>query len=93
MACPTRTFRFFTDASGVRWGVETRVLGEGVDAIPVGFTFMSERGEHRRIAGSPPEGLSWDQFSDADWCELLVAAPEPHSTARRHRRRPTSFAV
>ena len=86
MGCPTRVYRFFVDTTGGRWGVETRLLGEGADAIPVSFAFTSERGEHRALVGSLADGLSWDQFSDGDWCELLAASrilrPAPHRNGR-----------
>jgi hypothetical protein len=84
MSCPARLYRFFVDAKGIRWGVETRLLGEGADAIPVSFTFTSERGEHRALVGSPPEGLSWEQFSDGDWCELLTASRVLHPPPRQN---------
>jgi hypothetical protein len=71
MGSPTRLYRFFIDAGGVRWGVETRLLSEGADAIPFSFTFTSQRGEHRVLVGSPPEGLLWEEFGDGDWCVLL----------------------
>ena len=86
MGSPTRLYRFFVDATGTGWGVETRLLGEGADAIPVTFTFTSERGEHRALIGSPPEGLSWDRFSDGDWCELLTAARLVRPAPQRHGR-------
>lgn len=82
MSCPTRHYRFFNDPAGVRWGVETRLVGEGADAIPVGFAFTSDRGEHRTLVGSSSDGLSWDQFSDVDWCELLSVSRVVRSAAR-----------
>jgi len=83
MSCPTRTYRFFIDATGVRWGVETRLLGQGADAIPISFTFTSQRGEHRTLVGVPPEGLSWDHFGDADWCALLQLSRVVPAAPRR----------
>jgi hypothetical protein len=74
MGSPTRLFRTFIDANGIRWGVEARLLGEGADAIPVGFAFTSQRGEHRSLDGCAPDCLSWEQFRDAEWCELLVVS-------------------
>jgi hypothetical protein len=74
MGSPARLYRTFVDARGVRWGVEARLLGEGADAIPVSFAFTSERSEHRALDGSTPECLSWEQFDDDDWCQLLTVA-------------------
>jgi hypothetical protein len=86
MGCPTRMYRFFIDATGTRWGVETRLLGQGADAIPVSFTFTSQRGEHRSLIGLPPEGLLWDQFSDGDWCQLLNSSRLLRPAPRRNGR-------
>jgi hypothetical protein len=89
MGSPSRLYRTFVDADGVRWGVEARLLGEGTDAVPVGFAFTSQRGEHRTLDGSTPECLSWEQFGDGDWCQLLVTsrrvrAPVSWSTRPRY---------
>jgi len=74
MGSPSRLYRTFVDADGVRWGVETRLMGEGADAIPVSFAFTSQLGERRALDGSTPDSLSCDQFRDVDWCQLLMAS-------------------
>jgi hypothetical protein len=89
MGSPSRLYRTFVDGDGVRWGVEARLLGEGADAIPVAFAFASQRGERRAFDGSAPECLSWEQFGDGDWCELLAAArllrtAQPRAARRRY---------
>jgi hypothetical protein len=71
MGSPSRLYRTFVGADGVRWGVEARLLGEGTDAIPMGFTFTSQNGERRMLDGSTPECMCWEQFCDPDWQELL----------------------
>lgn len=86
MGSPSRLYRTFIDADGVRWGVEARLLGEGTDAIPVGFAFTSQRGEHRALDGSTPDCLSWEQFGDCDWCQLLAASRVVRQSAPRNTR-------
>lgn len=86
MDSPTRFYRSFVDADGVCWGVETRLLGQGADAIAVGFAFTSQRGEHRTLHGSPPECLSCEQFGDDDWRALLVASRLVRPASRRSAR-------
>ena len=83
MGSPSRLYRTFVDADGIRWGVEARLLGEGADTIPVGFAFTSHRGEHRTFDGSAPECLSWEQFGDDDWCQLLLASRLVRAPASR----------
>jgi hypothetical protein len=86
MGSPSRLYHTFVDADGVRWGVEARLLGEGADAVPAGFTFTSQIGERRALDGSTPECLCWEQFCDPDWRELLATSrlvrPATPRTAR-----------
>ena len=89
MGSPSRLYRIFVDASGVRWGVEARVLGEGTDAIPVGFAFTSQRGEHRVLDGATSDCLACEQFRDFEWSQLLAASrlvrsPAPSSARSRY---------
>lgn len=92
MGSPSRLYRTFVDADGVRWGVEARLLGEGTDAVPVGLTFTSQIGERRALDGSTPECLSWEQFCDHDWRQLLEASRLVRPAAPRAGR-PRSYAV
>jgi hypothetical protein len=88
MGSPSRLYHTFVDADDVRWGVEAQLLGEGADAIPVRFAFTSQYGEHRRLDGVTPECVSWEQFCDTDWCQLLLASRTLHGPlARRARTR------
>ena len=88
MSSPFRAYRTFTDADGVGWSVEARLLGEGADAMPVGFAFTSECGELRVFAACAPDCLSWEQFCDEEWWEpLTVARPVWDAKASRGRRR------
>jgi hypothetical protein len=58
-------------------------MSEGTDAIPVGFAFTSQRGEHRNLQGAMPEFLAWEDFRDAEWLEVLsVARGEPYLAVR-----------
>jgi hypothetical protein len=86
MGSPSRLYRTFVDADGVGWGVDARLVGEGADAIPIAFAFRSQLGEHRTFDGSTPECLSWEQFGDADWCQMLTAARLVRSARTRRRR-------
>jgi hypothetical protein len=86
MASPFRRYRTFIDANGVRWGVEARLMGEGTDAVPVGFVFVSQRDEHRALDGSMPDCLAWEQFCDSEWRQLLIASRLVLAPAVRHPR-------
>ena len=92
MGSPSRLYHTFVDAGGIRWGVEARLLGEGADAIPIGFAFTSQRGEHRALDGCTPDCLSWEQFRDPEWCELLVASRLVRPAAPRTTRPPLRTA-
>lgn len=92
MGSPTRMSHTFIDADGIRWGVEARLMGEGTDAVPVGFAFTSQRGEHRALDGSMPDCLAWEQFCDAEWCQLLIASRLLLPPAARHPRRRYPFS-
>jgi hypothetical protein len=93
MSSPFRVYRTFIDAHGVRWGVEARVLGEGADAIPIGFAFVSQYGERRMFDGYAPEGLALDQFLDAEWSELLLASRRVRVAPSRPTRPPQRGAT
>jgi hypothetical protein len=92
MGSPSRLYRVFVDADGVRWSVEARLLSEGTDAIPAAFAFTSQSGAHRALDGSTPECLAWEQFDDADWCQLLAASRVVRPLVRWDTRR-ESFAT
>jgi hypothetical protein len=83
MGSPSRLYHTFVDTDDVRWGVEAQLLGEGADAIPVRFAFTSQYGEHRQLDGLTPECLSWEQFRDNDWCQLLLASRPIRPSAPR----------
>jgi hypothetical protein len=87
MGSPFRSYCMFTDAGGVLWGVEARLVGEGADTIAVGFTFTSQLGEQRTLAGACPDCLSWEQLSCEDWCRLLGASRVVRAAGPRNARR------
>ena len=94
--------KVFLDGDGVRWAACPQLAGEGTDAVPLGFSFTSQHGERRTLDGVLADCVSWEDFDDHEWRELLMASRavrprrsrplrryskyDPHPPVRRARR-------
>ncbi len=82
--------KVFLDGDGVRWAACPRLAGEGTDAVPLGFSFTSQHGERRALDGVLADCVSWEEFDDHEWRELLLASravrPRKPRTSRRYDR-------
>jgi hypothetical protein len=82
--------KVFLDGDGVRWAACPHLAGEGTDAVPLGFSFTSQHGERRALDGVLADCVSWEDFDDHEWRELLLASrsvrPRKPRAARRYNR-------
>jgi hypothetical protein len=82
--------KVFLDGDGVRWAACPHLAGEGTDAVPLGFSFTSQHGERRVLDGVLADCVSWEDFDDHEWRELLMASrsvrPRKPRLVRRYNR-------
>jgi hypothetical protein len=87
---PMAYCKVFLDGDGVRWAACPHLAGEGTDAVPLGFSFTSQHGERRALDGVLADCVSWEDFDDHEWRELLMASravrPRKPRTSRRFNR-------
>lgn len=87
---PMAYCKVFLDGDGVRWAACPHLAGEGTDAVPLGFSFTSQHGERRALDGVLADCVSWEDFDDHEWRELLMASravrPRKPRTSRRYNR-------
>ncbi len=90
---PMAYCKVFLDGDGVRWAACPHLAGEGTDAVPLGFSFTSQHGERRALDGVLADCVSWEDFDDHEWRELLMASRavrprKPRSSRRFNRYEP-----